>query len=53
MASRTKTRQVFIELIDLQLKPHNKTYKDVVGDHDWYMNQQLKRKSIGLYYNGD
>lgn len=49
MASRTKTRQVFIELIDLQLKPHNKTYKDVVGDHDWYMKYSTTREKEQVF----
>ena len=48
MASRTKTRQVFIELIDLQLKPHN-NYKDVVGDHDWYMKYSTTREKEQVF----
>ena len=37
MASRQKTREVFIELINLQLEPHGKTYADVVNESDWYI----------------
>ena len=31
MSKRDKTREVFIELVNLQLAPHNKTYEDVKG----------------------
>jgi len=38
MTKREKTRELFIELINKQLKPHNVTYEDVKGDPEWYMN---------------
>tara|TARA_R110002124_G_scaffold246820_2_gene411939 strand:- start:3045 stop:3347 length:303 start_codon:yes stop_codon:yes gene_type:complete len=38
MTKREKTRELFIELINKQLKPHNVTYEDVKGDSEWYMN---------------
>lgn len=44
MVSREKTRKVFLELINLQLKPHGKTYDDVVGQHDWYMKFNTTRE---------
>jgi hypothetical protein len=44
MANREKTRQVFIELINLQLAPHGKTYEDVVNESDWYMKYSTTRK---------
>lgn len=44
MASREKTREVFIELINLQLEPHNKRYEDVVDVADWYMQYNTTRE---------
>lgn len=44
MASREKTREVFIELINLQLAPHNKKYEDVAGIADWYMQYSTTRE---------
>lgn len=38
MERQQKVRELFIELINTQLKPHNVTYEDVVGDPQWYMN---------------
>jgi len=43
MATRQNTRKVFIELINLQLKPHGKTYEDVVNEQDWYMKYNTTR----------
>lgn len=40
---RDKTREVFIELVNLQLTPHGKTYEDVVGDPEWYMKYNTTR----------
>ena len=44
MANRQKTREVFIELINLQLAPHGKTYEDVVNESDWYMKYSTTRE---------
>lgn len=44
MASRQKTREVFIELINLQLEPHNITYEDVASTADWYMQYSTTRE---------
>ena len=44
MSKRDKTREVFIELVNLQLTPHNKTYEDVVGDPEWYMKYNTTRE---------
>tara|TARA_B110000285_G_scaffold235092_1_gene314763 strand:+ start:1228 stop:1560 length:333 start_codon:yes stop_codon:yes gene_type:complete len=41
---REKTKGVFKELVNLQLKPHNKSYEDVVGDPDWYMRYKTSRE---------
>ena len=37
MTKREKTKALFIELINDQLKPHGVTYEDVKGIPDWYM----------------
>lgn len=44
MNKRDKTKEVFIELVNLQLKPHNKTYQDVKGDPEWYMKYTTSRE---------
>lgn len=44
MSKRDKTKEVFMELVNLQLKPHNKTYDDVVGDPEWYMKYKTTRE---------
>ncbi len=49
MASRQKTKEVFIELINLQLKPHGKTYKDVVKENDWYMKYNTTREKEAVF----
>lgn len=40
---RDKTKEVFVELVNLQLAPHGKTYEDVVGDPEWYMKYNTTR----------
>lgn len=37
MTRREKTRELFIELINEQLKPHGVTYNDVKEDPQWYL----------------
>lgn len=44
MNKRDKTKEVFVELINLQLKPHGKTYEDVAGDPEWYMKYNTTRE---------
>ena len=44
MIRREKTREVFIELINLQLEPHGKKYEDVVNETDWYMQYSTTRE---------
>ena len=44
MANRDKQREVFVELVNLQLKPHNTKYSDVVSDPDWYMKYPTTRE---------
>ena len=41
---RDKTKEVFVELVNLQLAPHDKTYEDVVGDPEWYMRYNTTRE---------
>lgn len=41
---RDKTKEVFVELVNLQLQPHGKTYEDVVGDPEWYMRYNTTRE---------
>lgn len=41
---RDKTKEVFVELVNLQLAPHGKTYEDVVGDPEWYMRYNTTRE---------
>ena len=45
MARRDKIQEVFVELINLQLEPHGKTYVDVKKDPNWYMNYATTREN--------
>lgn len=45
MQRREKIQEVFVELINLQLEPHNKTYEDVKQDPNWYMNFPTTREN--------
>ena len=45
MTKREKTRELFIELVNKQLKPHGVTYKDVKGDPEWYMKYRTSAES--------
>jgi hypothetical protein len=38
--SRDRQRKLFIELINKQLEPFDKTYEQVVDMPNWYMNFQ-------------
>ncbi len=40
---RKKQQEVFIELVNLQLEPHGKSYEDVKGDPEWYMKYKTTR----------
>ena len=42
---REKTKEVFVELVNLQLAPHGKTYDDVIGDPEWYMKYNTTREN--------
>jgi hypothetical protein len=46
MDKRKKQEEVFIELVNLQLQPFGKTYKDVKGDPEWYMKFKTSREEI-------
>ena len=48
-SKRDKTKEVFVELVNLQLKPHNKTYEDVVGDPEWYMKYNTTREDEKVF----
>jgi hypothetical protein len=48
-SKRDKTKEVFVELVNLQLKPHNKTYEDVVGDPEWYMKYNTTREAEKVF----
>jgi len=37
MTRREKTKELFIELINEQLKPHGVSYEDVREDPQWYL----------------
>lgn len=41
---RNKQKEVFIELVNLQLEPHGKCYEDVKGDPEWYMKYKTTRE---------
>jgi len=45
MTKREKTRELFIELINEQLKQHNVSYEDVKEDPEWYMNYRTSVES--------
>jgi|TARA_B110000908_G_C10233867_1_gene442137 hypothetical protein len=49
MARRERIQEVFVELINLQLEPHGKTYEDVKKDPDWYMNYSTTRESEKMF----
>jgi hypothetical protein len=50
MADRRKKQEdVFIELVNLQLKPHGKSFTDVKGDPEWYMKYQTTRDSESAF----
>lgn len=49
MARRERIQEVFVELINLQLEPHGKTYEDVKKDPDWYMNYSTTRENEILF----
>lgn len=49
MERREKINQVFVELINLQLKPHGKCYDDVKGDPDWYMRYNTTRENEQVF----
>ena len=43
--NRDKTKEVFVELVNLQLQPHGKNYDDVKGDPEWYMKYPTTREA--------
>ena len=49
MAGREKIQEVFVELINLQLEPHGKTYEDVKKDPNWYMNYSTTRENESTF----
>lgn len=49
MSKRDTTKQVFLELVNLQLAPHGKTYEDVAGDPEWYMKFKTTREAEAAF----
>lgn len=49
MDKRKKQKEVFIELVNLQLQPFEKTYEDVKGDPEWYMKYKTTREEEKLF----
>ena len=49
MSKRDKTREVFLELVNLQLAPHVKTYEDVKDDPEWYMKYRTTREQEKVF----
>ena len=45
MTKRDTTKEVFVQLVNLQLAPHKKTYEDVSGDPEWYMKYKTTRSN--------
>ena len=43
MTKREKTKELFVELINEQLKPHNVTYDDVKNNPQWYMEYKTTK----------
>jgi|SaaInl0LU_22_DNA_1037365.scaffolds.fasta_scaffold09792_3 hypothetical protein len=43
MTKREKTKELFVELINEQLKPHNVTYEDVKNNPQWYMEYKTTK----------
>ncbi len=43
MTKREKTKKLFVELINEQLKPHNVTYEDVKNNPQWYMEYKTTK----------
>jgi hypothetical protein len=44
MTKREKTRNLFIELINEQLKPHGVSYEDVKDNPQWYMEYKTTKE---------
>lgn len=44
MTKREKTRDLFVELINEQLKEHNVTYEDVKNNPQWYMEYKTTKE---------
>jgi len=44
MTKREKTRDLFVELINEQLKEHGVTYEDVKNNPQWYMEYKTTKE---------
>ena len=51
MTRREKTRDLFIELINEQLKPHGVTYEDVKDDPQWYLRYSTTEEKEKEFIN--
>lgn len=51
MTKREKQRDLFIELINYQLKDHNVTYEDVKENPSWYMDYHTTHEKETEFIN--
>lgn len=51
MTKREKQRDLFIELINYQLKDHNVTYEDVRDNPSWYMDYHTTHEKETEFIN--
>jgi hypothetical protein len=51
MTKREKQRDLFIELIDYQLKDHGVTYNDVKDNPSWYMQYHTTKEKEDDFIN--
>lgn len=51
MTRREKTRDLFIELINHQLKPHGVTYEDVKENPNWYLEYTTSPEEEAEFIN--
>jgi hypothetical protein len=51
MTNREKQRDLFIELINYQLKEHGVTYNDVKENPSWYMLYKTTREKEDAFIN--
>lgn len=47
--SREAQKKLFVELINKQLEPFNKTYDDVANEPNWYMNYKTTEEDQKIF----